>query len=127
MTRFITGLIVPAILATGGSLPAADKSWIDHAIADQKYTALANPQQGRPDSIQAGAKLYQQHCAACHGKDLDGAGGGPPLPSLNTERATPGQLYWLLRNGSLKSGMPSWSQLPPEQRWQLITWIKSLR
>ena len=30
--------------------------------------------------------------------------------------ASPGALFWLLRNGSLSGGMPSWSYLPPEGR-----------
>jgi hypothetical protein len=41
--------------------------------------------------------------------------------------ATPGELVWFLRNGNLRGGMPSWSGLPIERRWQLVTYLKSLR
>ena len=32
-----------------------------------------------PPDLQAGAKLYAQHCGACHGMKLEGQGGVPPL------------------------------------------------
>jgi len=37
-----------------------------------------------------------------------------------------GALFWFL-NGNLKHGMPpSWSRLPDERRWQLVSYLKSL-
>jgi mono/diheme cytochrome c family protein len=52
-------------------------------------------------------------------------------PSLRSERvqndATPGDLHWLLVNGSLQRGMPSWSKLPDQQLWHIITYVKSLK
>ncbi len=50
-------------------------------------------------------------------------------PSLRTDRvqgATDGELLWLLENGELRYGMPSWSGLPEEQRWQVERYVKSL-
>jgi hypothetical protein len=43
------------------------------------------------------------------------------------QNATAGELVWFLRNGNLWSGMPSWSGLPKERRWQIVTYLKSLR
>ena len=51
-------------------------------------------------------------------------------PNLHSERvraATPGELEWLLKNGSMKNGMPSWSRLPEQQRWQIVAFLKSLQ
>ena len=48
------------------------------------------------------------------------------LHGVRVKQATPGELFWLLTNGSLKNGMSSWSRLPDAQRWQLITYLKSL-
>ena len=48
-------------------------------------------------------------------------------PSLHSERvraATPGELEWLLKNGSMKNGMPSWSRLPEQQRWQIVSFLE---
>jgi hypothetical protein len=42
------------------------------------------------------------------------------------QKATDGELRWLLRNGSLKRGMPSCDGLPEVQRWQLVRYLHSL-
>jgi mono/diheme cytochrome c family protein len=88
---------------------------------------MVNPYAGDPEARKAGAKLYQEHCLSCHGKDAQGVGTKPPLRSQTVDSVQPGALYWLLRNGSLRRGMPSWSNLPPEQRWQIVTWLKSIQ
>ncbi len=85
-----------------------------------------NPMAAEAGSIAAGAKLFRQHCASCHGSDARGRNRRPDLHSDRVRDATPGQLEWLLRNGSLKNGMPSWSRLPEPQRWQLVTFLKSI-
>jgi len=85
-----------------------------------------NPMAGNSDAIAAGAKLFQQNCATCHGKQAEGRAKHPNLHSERVKGATPGELEWLLKNGSLKNGMPSWSRLPEPQRWQLVTFLKSL-
>ena len=36
-----------------------------------------------------------------------------------------GEIFWILTNGVVRRGMPAWSKLPAEQRWQIITWLKS--
>jgi mono/diheme cytochrome c family protein len=41
--------------------------------------------------------------------------------------ATDGEIFWLLKNGNLGKGMPTWSNKLPEQtRWQVIAYVKSL-
>jgi mono/diheme cytochrome c family protein len=86
----------------------------------------ANPMAGDSNSVVAGARLFQQNCASCHGKHAEGRQKRPNLHSDRLKSATPGELEWLLKNGSLKNGMPSWSRLPEPQRWQLVTFLKSL-
>jgi len=43
------------------------------------------------------------------------------------QNATPGELGWFLRNANLRRGMPSWSGLPEQRRWQLVAYLKSFR
>jgi cytochrome c oxidase cbb3-type subunit 3 len=81
---------------------------------------------GDPNSVVAGAKLFQQNCATCHGKEAEGRSKRPNLRSDRIKDATPGELEWMIRNGSLKNGMPAWSRLPEPQRWQLVSFLKSL-
>lgn len=84
-----------------------------------------NPFSGQNQAERAGAKLYQRECAACHGRDAQGIGKAPPLISPSVEKASPGALFWVLRNGSIRRGMPSFSHLPDPQRWQIVTYLKS--
>ncbi|MGH9711993.1 MAG: c-type cytochrome [Candidatus Acidiferrales bacterium] len=86
-----------------------------------------NPYEGQPDAIAAGKKLFLQHCAECHGRDARGRGHAINLRSPGVQNAMPGELVWFLRSGNLWRGMPSWSGLPVERRWQIVTYLKSLR
>jgi mono/diheme cytochrome c family protein len=85
-----------------------------------------NPLDGDPTAAVAGEKLFEQHCAQCHGADAEG-GKGPNLRSQHVAQATPGEIEWFLTNGSLKNGMPSWSRLPQSRRWQLVKYLKSIQ
>jgi mono/diheme cytochrome c family protein len=86
-----------------------------------------NPYEGRPDAVLAGKKLFLQHCAECHGPQARGIGRAINLHLSAVQNATPGELEWFLRNGNLARGMPSWSGLPEQRRWQLVTYLKSFR
>lgn len=88
--------------------------------------ALQNPYDSRDAAIRAGAKLFQRHCASCHGGDAAGQNHAPGLASPEVRKAPPGALFWVLRNGSLRHGMPSFSHLPEQQRWQIVTYLKTL-
>src|SRR5438105_234669 len=76
---------------------------------------LSNPFEGQERARQAGAKLFARECAACHGPDGRGMGKAPPLNQADVHEASPGALSWVLRNGSLKGGMPSFAHLPEPQ------------
>jgi mono/diheme cytochrome c family protein len=90
----------------------------------------ANPLASDSDAAAGGAKIFAEHCAECHGEAAEGQVQGkhyrPNLHSGRVKQATPGELFWLLTNGSLRNGMPSWSRLPEPQRWQLVTYLKLL-
>jgi mono/diheme cytochrome c family protein len=96
------------------------------AKAPEKARAKHNPLASDPDAIAAGANLFDQHCAECHGDAGEGTRKGPSLLKEPVQNATPGALFWLLTNGVVRRGMPVWSKLPEPQRWQLIAYIKSL-
>jgi mono/diheme cytochrome c family protein len=118
------------LLALAGILmaEAGDGEWLHKVPA--KDRSRSNPFAGNPDAPAAGARIFAEHCAPCHGEDAAGKRQGqhirPNLHGDHVKQATPGELFWLLTNGSLKNGMPSWSRLPDAQRWQLITYLKSL-
>jgi mono/diheme cytochrome c family protein len=86
-----------------------------------------NPYRDQPDAAAAGQRVFHDHCAHCHGEDAEG---NKKHPSLRSERvqqqATDGDLHWLLTNGSMAYGMPSWAKLGDPQIWQVIAYVKSL-
>jgi mono/diheme cytochrome c family protein len=91
-----------------------------------KDRARLNPMAQDASAVSAGAQIYSQHCDSCHGKDARGIGRRPSLRSSRVHLATDGELQWLLRNGSLRHGMPAWSSLPEVQRWQLVRYLHTL-
>ncbi len=84
-----------------------------------------NPYANRPEAVQAGAKLFLQHCAACHGADASGHA-APSLRRAAVQSLPDPALFSFITNGALRRGMPSWAQLPDERRWQLIAYLRSL-
>lgn len=123
-----TPLLMGLILILGTSLlfaAAGDGLWMTK-VPDKQRTR-ENPFDARPEAIAAGAKLFRQNCATCHGGEALGMENRPNLHSERVRAATPGELEWLLKNGSMKNGMPSWSRLPEQQRWQIVSFLKSLQ
>jgi mono/diheme cytochrome c family protein len=106
------------------ALMGADGAWLRKV--PQADRRRVNPYAGNPEAIAAGKLLFQENCAKCHGSDAEGRRGRPSLHSERVATATDGELAWLLRNGSLGKGMPSWSSLPEPERWQLIAFLRSL-
>jgi mono/diheme cytochrome c family protein len=96
------------------------------AKAPAKAASWPNPYAGRRDAVLAGRKLFRRYCAECHARDATGSMKAPSLRSPVVQHAAPGVLFWFLKNGNLWHGMPSWSGLPDQQRWQLVTYVKSL-
>jgi mono/diheme cytochrome c family protein len=95
------------------------------AKTPRKARAIQNPLEGDPDAARAGGKLFERHCAECHGMKAEGGKKAPSLLRKEVRRATPGTLFWVLTNGVVWHGMPVWSKLPEPQRWQIVTFLKS--
>jgi mono/diheme cytochrome c family protein len=98
----------------------------EFAKVPEKSRARVNPLQTDRDAPLAGRKLFAQHCAECHGATAEGGRKAPNLHSEEVQTATPGTLFWILTNGVVRRGMPVWSKLPEPQRWQIVTFLKSL-
>jgi mono/diheme cytochrome c family protein len=118
---FLACILACATLIAGA---AVEGSWLPKV--PEKEGSRANPYENDNDAA-VGKKLFQQHCASCHGSTAEGKGKRPNLHSDAIRNAKPGELQWLLTNGYLAKGMPSWSRLPEQQRWQLVTYLKTLQ
>jgi mono/diheme cytochrome c family protein len=96
------------------------------AKAPDKARAKRNPVENDPDATAAGRNLFERHCSECHGSAGYGTEKAPSLRAEEVQGAAPGAIFWILTNGVVRRGMPVWSKLPEPQRWQLVSFIKSL-
>ncbi|MFZ0799522.1 MAG: cytochrome c [Terriglobales bacterium] len=145
--KFIVGLILGLVIVpfgaylyfTGGAAPVATtdsdmpfETFFAHKALDARIAKDMPknvPIQPTEANYLAGAELYKQHCAVCHGLPLTPrtaiAAGMYPRPPLLFEGKgvtddQPGESYWKIFNGIRLSGMPGFSKsLSETQLWQI--------
>lgn len=115
-----------AILLTTSALcfAKATNQWLKSV--PQADRNRVNPYAGKPEAIAAGAILFHNNCAQCHGNDAAGKFSRPSLRTEEVRKETDGDLAWLLKDGDVYRGMPRWSGLPEQERWQIIAYLRSL-
>lgn len=86
--------------------------------------------------VARGADLFKANCSSCHGDNGDGS--GPTAPTLTPKprnfKELAGwkngskvvQIYKTLQEGIAGSSMASYNYLPPEDRFSLIHYVRSL-
>ena len=109
-------------LVATSSVEAQQSGFHDAPASSASFT---NPYQGVA-AAENGRELYGANCASCHGSTAQGSGNIPPLAHSAVQTVTDGELFWFITTGSVKDGMPSWSALPEQQRWQIVTYLKTL-
>lgn len=152
MFRFLLGLVLGLIL-----LPAAAWYWLGHgnppvAVTDSPFPmerqiaggALHNridkeapansPVQANEATFVAGAKIYREQCAFCHGVSGSPSQVGkhmfpdaPPLwekhkhgDVVGVSDDPPGETYWKVANGIRLTGMPAYKEvLSDTEMWQV--------
>ena len=111
--------LVPAVAQTG-RVRERDAGWA--APADE--AARANPLASQPRLGAGGRKLFAQRCRECHGDDRRGTDRAPDLTAPDVQAQTDGALFWKISSGDAFAGMPSFSFLPRQQRWQLVLFLR---
>ena len=110
------------------------------AKAPNDYLKKLNPLRGDPRNIKKGKVLAQIKakplaCKHCHGMLGNSQGSMAlsmkPKPRNFTCKQTmrdvsDGQLFWIIKNGSKGSAMPSYAYLSDKKIWQLVHYIRSL-
>ena len=153
MIKFLLGVVVAIglivlasyLFVTRGGLfmgTSAKPLPLEETIAGAAITASigksADDQSPLPadeTNLLAGAKVYMQACAGCHGK-LDQASGGakgfyphPPHllpPSKGVTDDPVGATHWVVKNGIRFSAMPAFSQkLSDSEIWQVSLLLRS--
>jgi mono/diheme cytochrome c family protein len=85
---------------------------------------LKNPYEGQmPPQAKA---LFHLRCARCHGENGEGSGNIPALQVQKIKAVAPGEIFWFITKGDVSNGMPSWANLPTQQRWQIVTYVRAL-
>jgi high-affinity iron transporter len=91
----------------------------------------------KPVDLRAGERLYQQHCAACHG--VGGQGDGPaakglepPPPALGSadvmRDVPPALMYRIISVGIAGTAMTGFGEtLAADDRWSIVAWLNGLR
>jgi mono/diheme cytochrome c family protein len=103
------------------------------ASTDRHAQDVKNPVPVTEENLVAGADLYMNHCAGCHGlpSSPDGAFAksfNPPVPAFFKEAPDmpDNQNFYIIKHGVRWSGMPAWGQtLNDTQIWQLCTFLSN--
>ena len=109
----LAGVLLTVLLAASGSAaPAADQDGEDkHPPETNAGTySMKRDVEGERFILEAGAELYSENCAVCHGGRLEGAPQGTPLiGGALTHGASTDELVASISNGFSERGMPAWS------------------
>lgn len=140
---FVLGLIVAGAVAFGyfllGMAPVATQAApmpFERYLANKALHAEIQrqmpkdvPIQPTEDNLVAGAKLYRENCAVCHGlpgQEVSAIGRGefPKPPSLFKGKGVtddpPGETFWKVKNGIRLTGMPGFgASYTDTQLWQV--------
>ncbi len=147
MKAFLFGVVIGVILLPAvaflyikyGYVPVATSApplpferKLAHMALDARIAKEAPPQSPVPATeshLLAGAQLYSEHCAVCHGltsetKTATAKGMFPAPPQLLHGKGVtddpPGETYWKVANGIRLTGMPSYrGALNDEQMWEI--------
>ncbi|WP_457625281.1 cytochrome D1 domain-containing protein [Persephonella sp.] len=71
-----------------------------------------------------GSRLYQKHCASCHGVDRAGTV-APPLLPLFLKKIPEKKLIYIIKNGLPATQMPAFPQLSEDDIKSIIAYIKT--
>jgi mono/diheme cytochrome c family protein len=115
----------PPALERKIAMTAVDAS-IERRAVEQK-----NPIQPADENLTAGAKIYADSCAGCHGLPSNpnsqfGRSFNPPVPQFFTEAPDMPdyQNFYVIKHGLRWTGMPSWAgMLNDTQIWTVVGFL----
>ena len=123
--RFRLAVVIVLLMAPVRSVAEEPRAHDEGWVAPSKASTKANPLANDPGAVGGGEKLFQQRCASCHGPDGRGTSKAPDLTHAIVQAQSDGALYWKIGSGNSRQGMPSFSFLPPLQRWQLVLHLRA--
>ena len=116
-------------LGLGETIPMlkpGSRYWLEGLVdTHNPYSSIGNPYTG-DDDARAGAKVFGQSCASCHGSD---ARGGPSAPSLVGRGFKNGDSDWAvyrtIQRGVAATSMPP-HDWPDTRIWSVVSYLRSV-
>jgi mono/diheme cytochrome c family protein len=113
------------------------------SIGDQPAGALRNPVASTPQSIAAGKRAYDTNCAACHGKEAQGAvkagialsiieeQGGKQAPDLTDAQwdhgSSDGEIFRVIKRGLPPTMMAGFDgRISDADIWSVVNYLRTL-
>jgi mono/diheme cytochrome c family protein len=154
LLRVVAWLAVLAVIAIAGVMLALqgrgvsarpEPSGIEKRVAlfmrgwmtPATYKGMQNPVTATEENFAAAREHFADHCASCHGND--GSGNTemgkalyPKAPDMRlprTQDLSDGELFYIIENGVMLTGMPGWSTGTVEGErasWELVHFIRRL-
>jgi mono/diheme cytochrome c family protein len=106
----------------------------DRAI-DRRASELGAPPPLADEAlVRSGLAHFNEMCIGCHGapgipRSEIGVGLNPPAPDLagEVQEATPGRLFWVVKNGIRMTGMPAFGPTHTDaQIWAMVAFLEQL-
>lgn len=153
MKNFLLGILFALVAMIAGGAFALKQGYVDFA-ADQRPSFVESklamaavdastdrraPEQKNPievteENIAAGAKLYLDHCAGCHGVPSNpdsqfAKSFYPAVPGFfhDAPDMSESANFYIIRHGIRWTGMPAWGKtLDDMQTWQVVTFLSNI-
>jgi thiosulfate dehydrogenase len=153
MKNFLLGILFALVAMIAGGAFVLKQGYIDFA-ADQRPSFIESklsmaavdastdrraPEQKNPvspteENIAAGAKLYLDHCAGCHGVPSNpdsqfAKSFYPAVPGFfhDAPEMSESANFYIIRHGIRWTGMPAWQNtLNETQTWQVVTFLSNI-
>jgi cbb3-type cytochrome c oxidase subunit III len=124
-------LVCLGAIATIGVRTAAQEKG---SFYNAEAAKLKSPVASNEESIAAGKKLYQRHCASCHGRGGKGDGGqalsGGEPSDLTDDMwdygSTDGEIFVVIRDGLSADMLGYKDKLKEKEIWQVVVYVRTL-
>lgn len=127
-----SALISTAVLL-GGLLASSAATADEATLSQEQAKALKAPAPFTAESVRKGRAFYQMQCAICHGGDgkaqVDTMANAADLTQPDTWKlgASDGETFRSITDGAGKAMPPFRTTLTPQQRWDIVAYVKSLQ
>jgi mono/diheme cytochrome c family protein len=153
MRNFLLGIIVTLLALAVGALwytrtgrvnfqadqtPPQLERWFaggaSDAYVERNAPKTRNPVPATEQNVLAGAQLYMDHCAGCHGTPSSPDtplmhSFNPPVPRFfkHAPDMPDNQNFLVIQHGIRFTGMPAWDKtLSDQQMWQITTFLSAI-